>query len=366
MAISSENLQALIDETDALNCDDPSTLETIPLTAPPLDLYRIVGKLLSSRPPSTYWLSVSLSNSWTFAHPFEIADLPESKYLIRVSSKAHVDKIMELGPWNIKGSLLVLKPWTPELTFDEVIPIHCPFWVQAHSLPLQNMTARNAISIAKSLGTLSPVVPSQTPVIVSTHHLRFRVAIDTTRPLVPRFSLPRTGKSAIWIRYLYERLVDYCTLCGLIGHRKSFCPAPPPQGPQDKYGISLRAFVLSGPRSSYAPSLPITASSTIQHDTKPTTPDIASALICVPSSQMKSQSLRFPGAQVLHHCTMQLGAQATPTQTVHPPHVAAVNPYLRSYGQELASSLASPSVGPSSDKGKSLYTSLDFSAHAMD
>jgi hypothetical protein len=137
---------------------------------------------------------------------------------------------MELGPWNIKGSLLVLKPWTPELTFDEVIPIHCPFWVQAHGLPLQNMTARNAISIAKSLGTLSPVVPGQTPVIVSTHHLRFRVAIDTTRPLVPRFSLPRTSKSAIWIRYLYERLADYCTLCGLIGHQKSFCPALPPQG----------------------------------------------------------------------------------------------------------------------------------------
>jgi hypothetical protein len=232
MAMSSEKLQALIDETEALNCEDPSTLETIPLTAPQPELYRIVGKLFSSRPPSAYWLSVSLSNSWTFAHPFEIADLPDSKYLIWVSSQAHVDKIMEHGPWNIKGSLLVLKPWTPDLTFDEVIPILCPFWIQAHGLPLQNMTARNAISIAKSLGTLSPVVPGQPPVLVSTHHLRFRVAINATRPLVPGFSLPRPGKSAIWLRYLYERLADYCTFCGLLGHRKSFCPAPPPQGPR--------------------------------------------------------------------------------------------------------------------------------------
>jgi hypothetical protein len=317
MAVSSENLQALIDETEALNCEDPSTLETFPLTAPQPELYRIV---------------------------------------------AHVDKIMELGNWNIKGSLLVLKPWTPDLTFDEVIPILCPFWIQAHGLPLQNMTAHNAISIAKSLGTLSPVVPGQPPVLVSTHHLRFRVAIDTTRPLVPGFSLPRPGKSAIWIRYLYERLADYCTFCGLIGHMKSFCPAPPPQGPQDKYGISLRAFVLSGPRSSYVPSLPITISSTIQHDTAPTTPDIASALICVPSSPMKSPSFRNHGAQVFHQCTMQLGAQVAPTQTVYPPYVAPFNPHLRSSGQEFTSSL----VGPSSDKGKGLLSSLDFSAHAMD
>jgi hypothetical protein len=152
-------LQALIEETDAFNCDDPSTLETIPLVAPHHELFRIVGKLLSSRPPSAYWLRVSLSNSWTFAHPFEIADLPDSKYLIKVSTQAHVNKIMELGPWKIKGSLLLLKPWTPELTFDEVIPVLCPFWVQVPGLPIQNMIACNAISIAKSLGILSLVVP---------------------------------------------------------------------------------------------------------------------------------------------------------------------------------------------------------------
>jgi hypothetical protein len=94
--MSSENLQALIDETDALNCDDPSTLETTPLAAPQPALYRIVGKLLSSRPPSAYWLSVSLSNSWTFAHPFEIDDHPESKY-----PSGSLPKLMLIKLWNL-------------------------------------------------------------------------------------------------------------------------------------------------------------------------------------------------------------------------------------------------------------------------
>jgi hypothetical protein len=98
MAAPPEHLQALIDEIDTLNCDDPSTLETIPLAAPHHKLFRIVGKLLSSQSPSAYWLRESLSHSWTFPHPFEIADLPDSKYLIQVSTQAHVDKIMELSP----------------------------------------------------------------------------------------------------------------------------------------------------------------------------------------------------------------------------------------------------------------------------
>jgi hypothetical protein len=87
----------------------------------------MVDKRSSSRPPSAYWLRESLLHSWTFALPFEIADLPNSKYMFKVSQQAHVNKIMGLGPWNIKGSLLVLKPWTSELTFDEVIPKNCPF-----------------------------------------------------------------------------------------------------------------------------------------------------------------------------------------------------------------------------------------------
>jgi hypothetical protein len=117
------------------------------------------------------------------------------------------------------------------------------------------MTARNAIRIGKHLGNLLDVENVNSDGIICTHHLRILVEIDTSKPLVPRLLLPRQGRSHIWVRYLYERLADYCTLCDLIGHRKNYCPAPPPAGPQDKHCLCHRAYVISGPRVSAASSV---------------------------------------------------------------------------------------------------------------
>jgi rRNA maturation protein Rpf1 len=71
-------------------------------------------------------------------------DLPEEKYLFKLSQHSYMDKIMDQGPRNVKGSLLILKTWSSELSFDEVELILCPFWVQIHGLLRHNMTARNA------------------------------------------------------------------------------------------------------------------------------------------------------------------------------------------------------------------------------
>lgn len=175
---------------------------------------------------------------------------------------------MDNGPYNIKGSLLVVKPWPSELTSEEVDLSSCAFWVQVHGLPLQNMMVVNAIKIGKRIGLkVLDVEDGDKSGIISHHHLRIRILLDVSLPLVPSFHLPRSGRSAIWIKFLYERLADYCTLCGCIGHQKSFCPAPPPLGLPDRYGTSLRGYVYPGTRRMFSSrhasgsSSPITTSS---------------------------------------------------------------------------------------------------------
>jgi hypothetical protein len=54
MSTPSLNIQASIAGTAALNCDDLSTLETVPLNYPKQDSFCLIGRLLSPKPPSAY------------------------------------------------------------------------------------------------------------------------------------------------------------------------------------------------------------------------------------------------------------------------------------------------------------------------
>jgi hypothetical protein len=76
------------------------------------------------------------------------------KVLVKKKKRSHVDRVLQQGPW--QGSLLILQPWSLDLALEEVDLHLCPFWIQVHGLPIQNMTLRNAIQIGKSSGGGEP------------------------------------------------------------------------------------------------------------------------------------------------------------------------------------------------------------------
>jgi hypothetical protein len=195
----------------------------VPFSLPQEAGFRLLGHLISPNPPSLVTVRDFLLQAWKFAAPFTVDLIPGDRFLFTVSSDVLVAKIIENGPWNVKGALLVIKPWPPELSIDEVDLSSCAFWVQVHGLPLQNLTAVNAIKIGKFLGIeVLNVENGDLEGIIAHHHLRIRVLINVLQPLIPGFSLPRLDLPSIWIRFQYERLADYCVYCGLIGHRKFF------------------------------------------------------------------------------------------------------------------------------------------------
>jgi hypothetical protein len=124
--------------------------------------------------------------------------------------------------------------------------------VQDHGLPRQNMTTNNAIKIGKGLGTLMEVENFETPGLICRQYLRFRVDLNTAQPLIPGFHLPRPEKEPLWISFRYERLGDYCTICGLIGHKMNNCSNHSHALPHINYHIPLQATGSLGPRMSFA------------------------------------------------------------------------------------------------------------------
>jgi hypothetical protein len=188
----------------------------------------------------------TLQHAWKFALPLLFADVRHHKYLFGISRQEQVQTILDQGPWNVRGSLLLLKPWSPDLALDEVNLNLCSFWVQVHGLPCQNMAAVNAVIIAQRLGKILAVDHHDAKGLICQPFLRFRVELDSSQPLLSGFHLPRSGRDPLWISFCYERLGDYCMLCGLIGHKRNQCTQPPHRQTPDKYRIPLQTFSLVG------------------------------------------------------------------------------------------------------------------------
>jgi hypothetical protein len=235
------DLQALIAETEALGWDKPDFLVPHDGVLAPTDRFAFVGKLLAQRSHNTSHVRSTLLSVWSFAKPFSMEVLEPNKFLFTVSRESLFHRILELGPWTIKGSLMLLQPWSSELAIDEVKLQFCGFWVQVHDLPRQFMTTKNAIRIGMTIGDILELDNKNSSGIISRPFLRMKINLNTSLPLASGFFMPCAGSKPRWIGFQYEHLDEYCSSCGLIGHIQKFCSAPPEKRTPGKYKFCLRA-----------------------------------------------------------------------------------------------------------------------------
>jgi hypothetical protein len=70
----------------------------------------------------------TLSKAWSFANPLSIKELEPNKFLFS-SQKLQIDRVLNQVSWNVRGLLLILKPWNLLLTIEETSLNLSPFWV---------------------------------------------------------------------------------------------------------------------------------------------------------------------------------------------------------------------------------------------
>lgn len=121
------------------------------------------------------------------------------------------------------GHLLSLQYWIPEVAVYEIEFSVVPFWVQLHGLPLGTMTTKNAVKLMEQLGEIveveNPLIDGQ----LLRSFMRVRVQLDITQPLVTGCWVPRKDLPKVWIVFKYEKLMDVCFKCGVIGHEQKYC-----------------------------------------------------------------------------------------------------------------------------------------------
>ena len=126
-------------------------------------------------------------------------------------------------PWSCKGGHLILKTWNPEVTWQEVDFSSSTFWVQVHGLPTQWNTENNLRKIGSRLGEVIEIDLASDPNGAWKKFVRIHVDIPLGKPLIPGLFLPHPNNIDSWIGLKYEKLVDVCYKCGMVGHEERSC-----------------------------------------------------------------------------------------------------------------------------------------------
>lgn len=127
------------------------------------------------------------------------------------------------GPWSFDNSLLVLEQLNGvgdinKLGFNKV-----EFWVQIRNAPLLCMTREMGDFLGQLVGDLRDIDVGSIGECFG-KYMRVRVVIDVSKPLERFLRMDLSGngdESLLLLRY--EKLLDYCFCCGVVGHSYSQC-----------------------------------------------------------------------------------------------------------------------------------------------
>nr|XP_020170170.1 uncharacterized protein LOC109755689 [Aegilops tauschii subsp. strangulata] len=181
-----------------------------------------IARIHTDKPYNQYWFFRNMRVAWDLAQEVNIKPLEENLYTMQFSCLGDWERVMEDGPWNFKGKAVMMahydgftKPSSIELNKVEM-------WVQIHDF-LQGYFSKIR-TLSSTVGEFIYAEPMAQD--FEGNFARVRVNIDVTKPLKNIVSLVVKKKGEVQrvlFRVKYERLPDWCAVCGYLGHTFKEC-----------------------------------------------------------------------------------------------------------------------------------------------
>lgn len=116
MDLKHQDVEDLSSKIRSLGWDEFHTLLT-PVN-PDEDLVNpaVVGKILANRLFSSSVVIATMKAAWNFVTEFSTEEMEPTTFLFSFSKQPDQEKVLAQTPWNLRGHLMVTKPWSSELT----------------------------------------------------------------------------------------------------------------------------------------------------------------------------------------------------------------------------------------------------------
>lgn len=120
----------------------------------------------------------------------------------------------------LEGNAIVSQKWEPGMITEDFDNTKINIWVHIYRLPYKLRYDKYPISFAELAVAVHDTFGGgrRNKVESGGEFLKYRVKVDTSKPLLPGFFLRRSGRKQIWVYMKYERLPNICFHCGKMTH----------------------------------------------------------------------------------------------------------------------------------------------------
>lgn len=203
----------------------------------------LVGKVLLNREVPVERIKSTLQTVWKTMREVKIEELGENIFLFKFGAEVDKRKILSGGPWHFENGLIILKEpvGIGEITKQDFT--HVSFWVQIHNVPIMCRDTKTIQELGEAIGRVEEVGTDDNGDCFG-KYIRLRISIDFTKPLIQMLELEQEdeGEKPVPMLVRYERLPNFCFVCGCIGHQYRICAKYKNQSRKEmEYGPLLKA-----------------------------------------------------------------------------------------------------------------------------
>ena len=182
----------------------------------------MIGKLIINKRVNVEVMKNVLSTIWKLISRMSITEIGSRLFIFQFEDNEEKERVLLRQPWSFSKSLPVMEILNDQPKPEEVNWQWCPFWVQIHGLPLGLMTRKIGIVLGESIGDVKEI-DIEGEQMAWGRYLRVRVVKDITKPLKRGSKLAVVGQGSVIAVFKYERLPDFCYICGCLDHQELDC-----------------------------------------------------------------------------------------------------------------------------------------------
>ncbi|XP_074376703.1 uncharacterized protein LOC141718222 [Apium graveolens] len=182
----------------------------------------LVRRFLTEKNINVWTMTSKMADIWKPMMGINIKETDPGIFLFQFYHQEDLLWVFNGGPWSFDSAMLVLnkiplgeEPLNVSLWFLEV-------WIQIHDLPKGFMAEVVGRQLGDFFGEfLQYDVKNNSSIWME--YMRIKIKLDVRKPLKRRKKIKRKNGTEFVVTCKYERLGDFCFICGLVSHTERFC-----------------------------------------------------------------------------------------------------------------------------------------------